>query len=46
MPAVFVHSVLADDAAVTARHIEAIMKDCILKLYRSAITVGAEWQAD
>ena len=35
-----------EDAAETARHVDATMKDCILKLYRSAVKVGAEWQAD
>jgi pimeloyl-ACP methyl ester carboxylesterase len=35
------------DAAVeTARHVDETMKDCILRLYRSAIDVGREWQAD
>ncbi len=29
-----------------AGRIDATMKDCILKLYRSAKTVGAEWTAD
>jgi len=33
-------------AAETAPHVDATMKDCILKLYRSAVHVGAEWQAD
>ena len=33
-------------ASETARHVDATMRDCILRLYRSAITVGAEWQAD
>ncbi len=33
-------------AAETARHVDATMKDCILKLYRSAVHVGAEWQSD
>jgi pimeloyl-ACP methyl ester carboxylesterase len=33
-------------AAETARHVDATMKDCILKLYRSAMDVGAEWQPD
>lgn len=28
-----------------ASHLDATMKDCILKLYRSAKTVGAEWEA-
>lgn len=34
------------DAAETARHIDDTMKSCILKLYRSAINVGAEWEHD
>ncbi len=34
------------DAAVTVRHIDDLMKDCILKLYRSARTFGKEWQPD
>jgi pimeloyl-ACP methyl ester carboxylesterase len=36
----------ADAAAETARYIDANMKDVILRLYRSAIHVGVEWQAD
>ena len=36
----------ADVAREVARHVDATMKDCILKLYRSAVRVGAEWQAD
>jgi pimeloyl-ACP methyl ester carboxylesterase len=35
-----------DAAEETARHIDATMKDAILRLYRSAIHVGAEWQPD
>jgi pimeloyl-ACP methyl ester carboxylesterase len=35
-----------EDAAQTAKYVDATMKDCILKLYRSAVHVGAEWQAD
>ena len=35
-----------EDAAETTAHIDATMKDCILKLYRSAIQVGAEWEDD
>jgi len=31
-------------AAETARHFDATMKRAILALYRSAVTVGAEWQ--
>lgn len=27
-------------------HIDETMKDCILKLYRSAVNIGAEWEAD
>jgi pimeloyl-ACP methyl ester carboxylesterase len=33
-------------AAETVRHVDAGMKDSILRLYRSAVTVGAEWEAD
>jgi pimeloyl-ACP methyl ester carboxylesterase len=33
-------------AKETAGFIDATMKDCILRLYRSAVNVGAEWQAD
>ena len=35
----------ADIAREVARHVDATMKTCILGLYRSAIHVGAEWQA-
>lgn len=35
-----------DAAREVARHVDATMKRCILALYRSAIDVGAEWQAD
>lgn len=34
------------DAMEAAEHIDATMKDCILKLYRSATGVGAEWETD
>ena len=33
-------------AQETARHFDTTMKDCILRLYRSAVNVGAEWQPD
>ena len=33
-------------AVEAARHFDDRMKDCILKLYRSAVNVGAEWQPD
>jgi pimeloyl-ACP methyl ester carboxylesterase len=33
-------------ASETARHIDPVMKDCILRLYRSARNVFAEWEAD
>ncbi len=33
-------------ASETASHVDAVMKDCILKLYRSAKNVFAEWEAD
>ena len=36
----------AEAARETARHVDAPMKDCILRLYRSAVRVGAEWQPD
>lgn len=36
----------AEQAAEAARHIDDTMKDCILRLYRSAKTVGAEWEGD
>ena len=36
---------LGDDAAAqVARHVDDVMKHCILTLYRSAVNVGAEWQ--
>ncbi len=34
------------EASETASHVDAVMKDCILKLYRSAKSVFAEWEAD
>ncbi len=34
----------ADVAAETAAHMDGGMKDCILRLYRSAVNVGSEWQ--
>ena len=36
----------ADAAAETAARFDAEMKDCILRLYRSAVQIGAEWQPD
>jgi pimeloyl-ACP methyl ester carboxylesterase len=39
-------AVPASDAAETAAHLDATMKACILNLYRSAIHVGNEWEAD
>ena len=36
----------AEHAAVTAGNVDDLMKDCILKLYRSATEVGKEWQPD
>jgi pimeloyl-ACP methyl ester carboxylesterase len=35
----------ADVAAEVASHVDDTMKRCILGLYRSAVRVGAEWQA-
>jgi pimeloyl-ACP methyl ester carboxylesterase len=34
----------AEDARVAASHIDDVMKDCILRLYRSAVHVGEEWE--
>lgn len=34
----------AQTAAETASRIDPLMKDCILRLYRSAVTVGREWE--
>lgn len=34
----------ADLASQTAERIDDTMKNCILRLYRSAVTVGAEWE--
>lgn len=31
-------------ATETAGRVDPLMKDCILRLYRSAITVGEEWE--
>lgn len=36
----------AESAEETARRMDGTMKDSILKLYRSAETVGAEWEPD
>jgi pimeloyl-ACP methyl ester carboxylesterase len=33
-------------AQQTASYVDATMKDCILRLYRSAVHVGAQWQPD
>ena len=33
-------------AEESVRHFDDTMKDCILRLYRSAVNVGREWQAD
>jgi pimeloyl-ACP methyl ester carboxylesterase len=34
------------DAEVAVAHIDETMKRCILPLYRSAVSVGAEWEGD
>jgi len=34
----------AKDATEAAAHVDAVMKRCILSLYRSAVDVGAEWE--
>lgn len=36
----------AEHASVMASNVDDTMKDCILKLYRSATEVGKEWQPD
>ncbi len=36
----------ADYAAECVKHLDDTMKDCILKLYRSAVTFMKEWDAD
>jgi pimeloyl-ACP methyl ester carboxylesterase len=36
----------ADYAEVSAGYVDAVMKDCILRLYRSAVDVSAEWGPD
>lgn len=46
MMAVALEPELGVHAAPLAEHLDELMRDCILKLYRSAITVGAEWQRD
>jgi len=33
-----------EDARITASHIDDTMKDCILRLYRSAVRVGDDWE--
>jgi len=40
------YGVPPEQAAVTARHIDPLMKDCILRLYRSARNVFREWEPD
>jgi pimeloyl-ACP methyl ester carboxylesterase len=44
-PAMAGSGVPADAAREMARHVDETMKGCILRLYRSAVRVGAEWQA-
>ncbi len=52
MTAEALHTALAsggvpnEEAAETAKYIDGTMKDCILKLYRSAVNVGLEWEQD
>jgi pimeloyl-ACP methyl ester carboxylesterase len=45
-PALAAAGVPPDAAEETARHVDTAMKQCILRLYRSAVNVGAEWQPD
>jgi pimeloyl-ACP methyl ester carboxylesterase len=44
--ALVVAGVPAAEAAETAAHVDPVMKDCILKLYRSAVRAGDEWEDD
>jgi pimeloyl-ACP methyl ester carboxylesterase len=44
--ALAVAGVPSADAVEAAKYIDSTMKDCILKLYRSAVNVGAEWEGD
>src|SRR5881628_2852875 len=34
------------DARAAAAHVDDLMKGCILRLYRSAVNVGEEWEDD
>jgi pimeloyl-ACP methyl ester carboxylesterase len=34
----------ADYAAIATSHIDAVMRDAILELYRSAVDIGARWE--
>jgi pimeloyl-ACP methyl ester carboxylesterase len=34
----------AAEASAVAEHVDDVMKDCILRLYRSAVHVGEEWE--
>jgi len=36
----------AEDARIVAAHVDDRMKDCILRLYRSAIRIGDDWEDD
>src|SRR5438093_2684440 len=36
----------AADARAAAAHVDDRMRECILRLYRSAVNVGAEWEPD
>ena len=36
----------AADAVTTAAHVDDTMKQCILRLYRSAVHAGSEWEGD
>ena len=40
------YGVPAQTASETASRIDPLMKDCILRLYRSAVHVGREWEPD
>lgn len=40
------YGVSTGTASETVGRIDPLMKDCILRLYRSAVTVGREWEPD
>jgi pimeloyl-ACP methyl ester carboxylesterase len=45
VPAMVAFGIPQTTAEATASHVDDAMKECILRLYRSAVTVSAEWQS-